>query len=378
MERHEVVIVGAGGAGLAAAGALHRRGIRSLLLDRDAGVGSSWRGRYEGLRLNTDRWMARLPGSPPPRDRWPSRESYVGYLEAHRARHRLEVRFETTVRGIARGDVGWLVRTDRGDLAAPFVVVATGRDREVVLPDWPGRDSFTGRLIHASEYLSAAPFADLDVLVVGAGNSATEIAWQLATFAGARVRVAVRTPSNLFPDHIFGVPSTLWARALEPLPPRLLDPLGRWIASRYVGDLSAYGLRRPPLGIGSELSRKGLGPVIDRGFSAALRVGRVEVVAALAGFDGAEVLLADGTCLRPQVVIAATGYRFGLEGLVGGLGVLDERGAPLMRDGESHPVAPGLFFNGYRLALSGELPEMRRNGRRIARAIAAGQRDLRA
>jgi putative flavoprotein involved in K+ transport len=210
----------------------------------------------------------------------------------------------------------------------------------------------------------------MNVLVVGAGNSATEIAWQLATSAGARVRVAVRTPSNLFPDHVFGVPSTLWARALEPLPPRLLDPIGRWIASRYIGDLSAHGLGRPPLGIGSELRRKGLGPVIDRGFTEALRAGRVEVVAALAGFDGPEVVLADTSRLRPQVVIAATGYRFGLEGLLGGLGILDESGAPLMRDGESHPAAPGLFFNGYRLALSGELPEMRRNGRRIARAIA--------
>jgi putative flavoprotein involved in K+ transport len=369
MERHEVLIIGAGGAGLAAAGALHRRGIRALVLDRDLRVGSSWRGRYEGLRLNTDRWMARLPGSPPPRDRWPSREGYVAYLEAHRARHRLEIRLGTDVRGVERGVSGWVVRTDRGDLAAPFVVVATGRDREVVLPDWPGQESFEGRLIHASRYLSAAPFAGMDVLVVGAGNSATEIAWQLATFADARVRVAVRTPSNLFPDHVFGVPSTLWARALEPLPPRLLDPIGRWIASRYIGDLSAHGLARPPLGIGSELRRKGLGPVIDRGFTEALRAGAIEVVAALAGFDGPDVVLADDTRLRPQVVIAATGYRFGLEGLVGGLGILDESGAPLMRDGDTHPAAPGLFFNGYRLALSGELPEMRRNGRRIARAI---------
>lgn len=378
MERHEVLIIGAGGAGLAAAGALRRRGVRPLILDREARVGSSWRRRYDGLRLNTDRWMARLPGSPPPRDRWPSREGYVAYLEAHQARHRLEIRFETTVRGIERDVSGWVVRTDRGDLAAPFVVVATGRDREVVLPDWPGAKSFEGRLIHASRYLSAASFAGMDVLVVGAGNSATEIAWQLATFAGARVRVAVRTPSNLFPDHIFGVPSTLMARALEPLPPRLLDPIGRWIVSLYVGDLSAHGFGRPPLGIGSELRRKGLGPVIDRGFTEALRAGRIEVVTALAGFDGPDVVLADDTRLRPQVVIAATGYRFGLEGLVGDLGVLDDRGAPLVRDGESHPAAPGLFFNGYRLALSGELPEMRRNGRRIAREIARRQREFRA
>jgi putative flavoprotein involved in K+ transport len=376
-ERHGALVVGAGAAGLAAAAAVRRRGVEVLLVDRAESLGASWRGRYDGLRLNTDRWMARLPGSPPPRRRWPARDEFVAYLEAHRARHRLPVRFGTTVRRVERElSSGWLLRTDDGLLAAPFLVIATGRDRESVLPEWPGRDGFEGRLIHAAEYLSTAPFAGCDVLVVGAGNSATEIALQLSAVAGSRVRVAVRTPPNLLPDHIFGVPSTLWARTFERVPPPLLDPVGRWISSRYVGDLSAHGLPPAPLGLGTELRHKGLGPVVDRGFSAAVRAGAIEVVAAIAGFEGRDVLLADGARMRPEAVIAATGYRFGLEGLVGDLGVLDERGAPAMRDGDPHPAAPGLFFNGYRLALTGELPEMRRNGRRIARAIAHERRQL--
>jgi putative flavoprotein involved in K+ transport len=376
-EPHEVLIVGAGAAGLAAATALRRRGVEPLLLDCDPRVGTSWRARYDGLRLNADRWMARLPGSPPPRHRWPARDEYAAYLDAQRARHRLEIRFATTVQRIERAPSGWLLHTDRGLLAAPFLVVATGRDREPVLPEWPGREGFEGRLIHAFEYLGVAPFAGLQVLVVGAGNSATEIAMQLATVGGARVQMSVRTPPNLFPDHIFSIPSPLWARAFEPIPPPLLDPIGRWIMSRYVDDLSDRGLQPAPLGIGSEMRHKGLGPVIDRGFSDAVRAGAIEIVAAVSGFANSDVLLVDGTRVRPQAVIAATGYRFGLEGLVGDLGVLDASGRPTARDGDPNPAAPGLFFNGYRLALAGQLPEMRRAGRRIARTIAGERRRLR-
>jgi putative flavoprotein involved in K+ transport len=369
-ESHQALIVGAGAAGLAAAATLRRRGIDALVLDRADRIASSWRGRYDGLRLNTDRWMARLPCSPPPRRRWPGRDEFVSYLETYRERNRIAVRFGVEVTGLERGGSGWLLRTDNSVLTAPFVVIATGRDHQPVLPDWPGVAGFSGELLHAARYLRPEPFEGRDVLVVGAGNSATEIALQLSRAGAARVRMAVRTPPNLVSDHIFGVPSTLWARMFEILPPVLLDPVGRWITSTFVGDLSESGLGSAPLGIGSELPAVGRGPVVDRGFSAALRRGEIEVVPAVTGFDGARVHLAGRPPICPHVVIAATGYRYGLEDLVGALGVLDESGAPTMRDGECHAEAPGLFFNGYRLALTGELPEMRRNARRIARTIA--------
>jgi putative flavoprotein involved in K+ transport len=81
------------------------------------------------------------------------------------------------------------------------------------------------------------------------------------------------------------------------------------------------------------------------------------------------VLLADGSRFQPDVVIAATGYRRGLEPLVGHLGVLDERGTPLVTGGRQHPSAPGLFFTGYRTELSGQMRLMRFDARAIARAV---------
>jgi len=92
-------------------------------------------------------------------------------------------------------------------------------------------------------------------------------------------------------------------------------------------------------------------------------------VAGVESFDGPRVRLADGEELEPDAVIAATGYRRGLEPLVGHLGVLDERtGRPLHLGGAEHPDAPGLHFVGYRNPMSGMFWEMSWEARRVARA----------
>ena len=116
------------------------------------------------------------------------------------------------------------------------------------------------------------------------------------------------------------------------------------------------------------MRRRRQAAVFDDGFVAAVKAGRIEIVAAVEDFDGPDVLLADGARIQPEAVIAATGYRRGLEDLVGHLGVLDDDGIPLLSGGSEHPAARGLFFNGYRAELSGQLRLMRPDARAIARA----------
>src|SRR4051794_12924381 len=89
--RRDVIVVGAGAAGLAVAGELERRGVTPVGGERSEVVGSSWRGRYRDLELNNDRWTARLPRSPIPRGagRWPARDEYISYLERYAERHAL-------------------------------------------------------------------------------------------------------------------------------------------------------------------------------------------------------------------------------------------------------------------------------------------------
>jgi putative flavoprotein involved in K+ transport len=114
-------------------------------------------------------------------------------------------------------------------------------------------------------------------------------------------------------------------------------------------------------------------PAFDDGFVSAVKAGRITIVPAVEGFDGDDILLADGSRTQADVVIAATGYRRGLEPLVGHLGLLDDRGYPVVDGGEQHPNAPGLYFNGFRVTLSGQLRMMKFDARSIAKAFTNGR-----
>jgi putative flavoprotein involved in K+ transport len=366
----EAVVIGAGAAGLGVAGELGRQGIDALVLERTGRVGGGWRSRYESLRLNTVPRLSSLPGARIRRaERWMPGVAFDRYLERYARERSLRVQTGVEARRVMPVRAGWKVETDGGVIETRSVVVATGYDLVPELPDWPGRTEFEGTLIHSVEYRRADRFIGQDVLVAGAGNSGTEIARELAEAGAARVRIAVRTPVNLMPEAIFGIAATWFARANEDAPRTLVDGGSRLIQRLAFGDLARYGLGRAPLGVATELHERGKGPVLDRGFVGALKRGEITLVAAIEGFEGAEVLLADDTRVRPDAVIAATGFSHGLEQLVGHLGVLDERGRPRERRGRPDPGNPGLFFNGYWLPLSGQLPAMQRSGPRIARAI---------
>ncbi len=370
-EQHEVIVIGAGAAGLGVAAELGRRGIETVVLERGEAVGASWRSRYRDMRLNTDRRTSGLPGARIPRraGRWPKRDDFIAFLDSYAERQRLDIRFKTEIHRIDHDGDGWCLQSSDGLLLARFVVVCTGHDHLPHLPAWPGLEGFCGELMHAGAFRDAAAFASKDVLVVGVGTSGTEIAARLPPHA-RRVRLAVRSSPNLMPDKFLGLPITRWARLFEGAPCWLTDRLGHLVGRLTIGDLSAYGLPPAPYGLATELKVKRMGPVVDRGFTAALKAGSIELVPAVEGFDSDSVCLRDGARLHPDVVIAATGYRPGLEQLVGHLGALSPSGRPAILD-RTGAGAPGLFFNGYWLPLAGELPAMRRTSRRIAQAIAA-------
>lgn len=109
--------------------------------------------------------------------------------------------------------------------------------------------------------------------------------------------------------------------------------------------------------------------MLDHGFVDAVRSGRVEPVAAVQAFDGPDVILADRTRLRPDTVIAATGYRSNLHGLVRSLGVLDEAGQPLAVGARTHPEAARLYFAGYTNPLTGVLRQAGIEARAITDAL---------
>ncbi|MEV7793130.1 NAD(P)/FAD-dependent oxidoreductase [Streptomyces sp. NPDC087512] len=369
-----VYVVGGGPGGLAVAHALRARGLRAVVLERADRVGASWREHYDRLRLHTTRRMSSLPGLAIPRrfGRWVARDDLVRYLEKYAEHHRLEIVTGVEVSRVERAPdgTGWLLRASGGrELRGAAVVVATGYNHTPRLPDWPGRGTYTGALLHARAYRDAAPYAGRDVLVVGAGNTGAEIAVDLVEGGAARVRLSVRTPPHIVRRSTAGWPAQYSGVLCRRLPVALVDRLARPLARISVPDLSAHGLPRPEAGLYSRV-RQGALPVQDAGLVDAVRSGRVEVVAAVTGFEDGKVLLADGTRVAPDAVIAATGYRQGLEGLVGGLGVLDASGRPVAHGPRTAPGAPGLYFTGFTNPISGMLRELAVDAERIARAVA--------
>jgi putative flavoprotein involved in K+ transport len=303
----------------------------------------------------------------------------IEYLERYRARHDLEVRANTEVERIeaaeaeVSGGARWVIHTTAGErLPARSIVVATGHAHTPLVPDWPGREAYSGLLLHAREYRNPAPFAGLDVLVVGVGNSGAEIATDLGEGGARRVWIAVRTPPQIVRRQVAGWPAHATGILVSGLPSALVDPVARLQRRLTIPDLAPYGIPLPEDGLMSRVRRVGEVPLQDVGFVAAVRSGAVTPVAAVTGFEGDKVVLADGSAISPQAVIAATGYRRGLESMVGHLGVIDGRGLPTACGGA--PAAPGLYFVGYTVSLRGMLRDIAADARRVAPAVARDHR----
>jgi putative flavoprotein involved in K+ transport len=298
--------------------------------------------------------------------RWVARDDLIEYFRRYVERHNLDVRTGVRVTRIQRDDTAWRLETEQGPIRADDVIVATGYNGTPFIPAWPGREGFTGELIHSSQYLSPASFRDHDVLVVGAGNSGAEIAHDVIDGGAKRSRLSVRTPPQIVRRATGGIPAQLIGMAIKHAPPHWVDPISKTQRKLSIPDLTAQGLPRPEQGIRSSFIATGTTPILDVGIVSAVRRGRVEIVAAVERFDGAEVVLADASRIQPDAVIAATGFRAGLDELVGHLDVLTPRGLPTKTDGE--PALPGLWFVGFTPTLGGQL----REGSIAARKVAAG------
>jgi cation diffusion facilitator CzcD-associated flavoprotein CzcO len=340
------------------------------LLEKADSVGAAWRTRYDSLHLHTVRWLSGLPGAPLPRTAgpWVRRDDLVAYLDDYARRFDIVPTLQTAVLRVDRESDGWRLETSDGTRHAGRVVLATGRSNRPWVPDWPGRASFTGRLLHSAAYREPSGLRGARVLVVGAGNSAAEIAVELSTVA-AEVLLAVRTPPNIVPRDLRGIPSQLLGIVLSKIPEPVVNQVIRVLRRLTVPDLAAFGLPAPPGDGFTQFLRSQSVPILDHGFVDAVRRGSIVVVPAVASLREDEVRLVDGRVLHPDVVIAATGYRPGLEPLVGHLGVLDEHGAPLVHGPATLPQAPGLYFVGISVTLAGLLREIGREAKAVAEAI---------
>ncbi len=364
------LVIGASAAGLAVARCLEEAGAAVTVIDAAPEPGTMWRAAYERLHLHTPRGRSGLPYLPMPAGpRYPARQEVVDYLESYAAALRSPPRFGQRATAVIRDGAGWRVETEAGKIAARNVVVATGNTRVPVTPEWPGTESYTGRLLHASQYRTGSAFRGERVLVVGFGNSACEIAIDLVE-QGASPTLSVRGAVNVIPRELFGIPIANLGLVSSLFPPAVADLINAPLLRLAVGDVRSAGLTPLPYGPIAQIVEHHAIPLIDIGTLALLRKGSIALRPAIARFTKDGVVFADGRGERFDAVVLATGYRAALGDLLAGVpGVLDEAGTPLVSGGIT--AAPGLYFCGFAVVPGGTLRQIGIEARRIARQIAA-------
>jgi putative flavoprotein involved in K+ transport len=209
----DVVVIGGGQAGLAAGFYLRRAGLSYVILDAQERPGGAWLRGWDSLRLFSPAQWSSLPGwlFPGAPGRYPTRDEVVSYLEQYERRYELPVRRPVRVSAVRREGDALIVETDSVTWAARAVISATGSWQKPYVPDYQGREQFTGVQLHSAYYRSPEEFRGMRVLVVGGGNSGAQIFAEVSLAADA-TWVTLEEPRFL-PDDVDG--RVLFDRASE-------------------------------------------------------------------------------------------------------------------------------------------------------------------
>ncbi|PZM10045.1 flavin-containing monooxygenase [Rhizobium tubonense] len=369
------VVIGAGTAGLIAAYELQRRGIKFRVLEKEPRVGEQWRRRHPQLTLNTHRDLSTLPGMKyrPGTSAFPKRDAVVSHLRDFVDVHAIPIDFGVTVSTVQRKNGIFEVHTDAGMMIAHNVIIAAGRDSRPWIPDWHGLRNYRGSVIHSAHFGNVEDYAGKNVLVVGAGNSGVDVLNHLARSNAATLWLSVRNGPTLLPKRLFGVTIHRLSPLTSKLPTKLADYVLALVGRLAFGDLTHFGLPKPKKGGISRLKEQ-VALALDDGAVSAIKKGRVVVVPEVKEFRDDRIVFADRRTLRPDIVIAATGYATGLEEMVGPLGVLDRNGRACFNGGEQTTDAPGLWFIGMRASILGDVGSAKKQAYAIATAIAKDHR----
>ena len=342
----DTLVIGAGQSGLATAHALRKHGIEPVVLEAGDAPTGSWPHYYDSLTLFSPAHYSSLPGMPFPGDpdRYPHRDEVIAYLTAYAARLDADIRTGHRVATVEHHEGIYTAHLIDGRvLHARTVVAATGGFTNPYSPALPGLATFPGTVLHAADYQRPEPFTGQRVLVVGGGNSAVQIATELA--AHAQVTLTTRSKLRFAPQR----------------------PLGRDLHFWY----TITGLDTAP--IGHWLTHPPIVPVLDTGrYRRAIEAGRPDHQSMFTVLEGDRVYWSGGASERVDALILATGYRPALDYLTG-LNVLTPEGHPRHQGGLATNL-PGLAFVGLEWQHSLSSASIRGVGRdaaRIARPLAA-------
>jgi cation diffusion facilitator CzcD-associated flavoprotein CzcO len=366
-----VVVVGAGPAGLAALRALTAAGIDAVAYEKGGRVGGVWTleerhtAAYKSLHLITSKARTEFEEHPMPAAMpdYPSRDAVGRWLEDYAERFGLYDRIHTgsEVTGARRSKQGgWGIDAGGQTVHAAKLVVASGHND---VPNWPDPaypGEFDGDQLHAHDYGHASEYAGRNVLVVGMGNSAMDIATDLSHHA-ARTILSVRHGSWVIPKRMLGKPADQvikpWAAVHVPW--RIRQPVAQTLLKMTVGPPERVGLPGPTGGLFQSH------PTISDTIMSRIAHGAITPKGAIERLDGDGVVFADGTRDQIDAIVWCTGYRVQIPFLDEGLVGPDPQVLPLYKR-ILHLDHRDLFFIGLMQSTGSAFPILERQSRLLA------------
>lgn len=280
-KQYDLVIIGGGQAGLAAAYYARRYGLSYIVLEASQMIGQSWQNRYDSLTLFTPRAYSALPGLLLPGDAhgYPTKNEVATYLQQYATCFDLAVARGETVASVTKEGTRYRIVTNKGRYESSAVVVATGPFQTPRLPDYHSEVSI--QQLHSNDYRNPAQVTGEKVLVVGGGNSGAQIAEELAR--ERKVTLAVAGTMRFMPATVTGKSLFWW-----------LDTLGL--------------LNARTDSLGAKLLRRRGDPIIGTGLKRLIRQGIIETKPAVTGGNDNRMTFADGSSNSFDAVIWCTGY----------------------------------------------------------------------
>ena len=315
-----VCVIGAGSSGITAMRSLKEKGIDHVCFEIGSDVGGLWRyendnGRsaaYKSLHINTSRQMMAYDAFPMPED-YPDHAQITSYFEQFTDHFGLRdaIRFQTEVESVVPSegggwDVSWKNREgETGTEHFTDVMVCSGHhwDKRWPEPAFPGSDSFAGLQMHAHDYRTPEIFEGKRVLVLGIGNSATDIAVESSRHAEATF-LAMRRGAWVVPKYIGSKPTDHHTTGFMSRMPIAVQSLGMSLMVRMsVGRPTDYGLPKP------DHKLLHAHPTVSQDLYARLGHGDIKVKPNIERLDGDSVVFEDGSRERIDVIVYCTGYR---------------------------------------------------------------------
>lgn len=317
MTQKKVCIIGAGSSGIVAAKTLKEAGVDYDCFEKGSDIGGNWRfnndngvsSAYRSLHINTNRMVMAYSDFPMPEDypMFPHHSHIIKYFEDYVAHFdlRSSITFNTAVQMVTPLEDGYSVSLSSGEIRHySEVIVANGHHWNPRMPEPPFPGLFTGEVLHSHHYKEADQVKGKDVLIVGIGNSAVDIACEAARLHSGNVVISTRSGAYITPNWIWSMPFDNLANPLTAKLPlwlqRKLLSTTLWLAR---GKQEDYGVPKPNRPLLSEH------PTLSQDLLNIAGRGLISFKPNIKEFKGKTVCFEDGSEQDFDIIIYATGYR---------------------------------------------------------------------